>query len=209
MPLKDFLMKDLQWTQKPLCICGITKCGTWKGSWGIFSNQIICQARKLTAWEFVGCSQTILFKLRLKHKFPDSLFSPLSAPSQCQCSSFPGAPCLSVDRETEGVCGTPGVISQHRRSRGSDGWSSSTLLPLPLVAIEDRSSHSIPGMMLPLRSPAFSLPQQPRWNIHALQFNQTIWWEFLNLIAWKFSSSERKGEREKEKLNWSINQSRT
>lgn len=99
---------------------------------------------------------------------------PLSAPSQCQCLSFPGALRLTVDREAEGVCGTPGVISQHRRSRGGDGHPPSTLTPFPFLAIADRSSHSIPGMALPRRSPAFSLPQQPRWDTHGLQFNQTI-----------------------------------
>lgn len=68
--------------------------------------------------------------------------------------------------------------------------------------------HSIPAMSLPQRVLLSLCPGSLGGKFSVLQFNQTVWWELSSLITWKVSSSERKEEREREKLNWSVNQSR-
>lgn len=109
-------------------------------------------------------------KLRLKHKFPDSLLCPLSAMPQPECPSFPGATCLAVDKETERASGTTGV-----------------------TAVTEHSSRWLPG------PPAFSLLQQPRWELQCATVQSNYLMRVFEpnymevFIQWK-ERGKRKGE---------------
>lgn len=139
------------------------------------------------------CELYLNHTFQSRDKFPDSLFSHFSATPKCWCSS-----CVAVDEEIEIVSGTTGVANGHRRSWESDSQVT-PLTPFPLIATIGLSFHSIPGIPLPHRVPAFSLPGSPEGKLSMLLFSQTVWWRVFEpnymevFIQWK-EQGKRKGE---------------
>ena len=171
---------------------------------GAFSNQIIFHAEKVGQPGFPNHSFQIRGKLKRKHQ------SSLSyTVGSVRAQSFPGVPCFAVSKETEMVSGIAEGIHQQGRIQDPENQ----VTPDTLVSFLPRRHHGIRSLVCPSHrslsgSPLSLCPGSLAGKLSVPQFNQMVWWELSSLIRWKVSSSERKEKREREKLNWSINQAR-